>query len=82
MSEKSRTNVKEIEVSELGKPFVKGSHVAFTFHRHHFVGTVEKQLKNSAILVFDKEFAKTMTAMDMKQKIVISYSKIQFLEEK
>ena len=50
MSEKNRTDGKEIEVSSLGKPFVKGSHVSFTFHRHHFSGVVEKQLRNSAIL--------------------------------
>ena len=82
MSEKNRTDGKEIEVSSLGKPFVKGSHVSFTFHRHHFSRVVEKQLRNSAILKFDQEFAKTTTAMDMKQLIVISYSKMQLLPAK
>ena len=40
---------KEIEVSSIGKAFVKGTHVEFTYHRHRFTGVIEKQLRNSAI---------------------------------
>ena len=79
MSGKNQTDTKEIEVSKLGQPFIEGSHVSFTFHRHRYLGTVEKQLRNSAILKFDKEFAQTTTAMDMKQRIVISYAKMKLI---
>ncbi len=68
---------KEIEVSSIGKAFVKGTHVEFTYHRHHFTGVIEKQLRNSAILNFDPEFDHTNTAIDLKQKIVISYHKMK-----
>lgn len=71
---------KEIEVSGIGKPFVKGTHVRFTYHRHHFTGVVEKQLRNSAIISFDSEFDHTTTAIDLKQKIVISYKKMTMVE--
>ena len=36
---------KEIEVSSIGKAFVKGTHVEFTYHRHRFTGVIEKQLR-------------------------------------
>ena len=68
---------KEIEVSSIGKAFVKGTHVEFTYHRHSFTGVIEKQLRNSAILNFDPEFDHTNTAIDLKQKIVISYQKMK-----
>ena len=80
---------KEIEVSSIGKAFVKGTHVEFTYHRHRFTGVtvntlvgaytgvIEKQLRNSAILNFDPEFDHTNTAIDLKQKIVISYQKMK-----
>ena len=67
---------KEIEVSSIGKAFVKGTHVEFTYHRHRFTGVIEKQLRNSAILNFDH----TNTAIDLKQKIVISYQKMKAIE--
>ena len=69
---------KEIEVSSIGKAFVKGTHVEFTYHR--FTGVIEKQLRNSAILNFDPEFDHTNTAIDLKQKIVISYQKMKAIE--
>lgn len=68
---------KEIEVSSIGKAFVKGTHVEFTYYRHRFTGVIEKQLRNSAILNFDPEFDHTNTAIDLKQKIVISYQKMK-----
>lgn len=71
---------KEIEVSSIGKAFVKGTHVEFTYHRHCFTGVIEKQLRNSAILNFDPEFDQTNTAIDLKQKIVISYQKMKAIE--
>ena len=71
---------REIEVSSIGKAFVKGTHVEFTYHRHLFTGVIEKQLRNSAILNFDPEFDHTNTAIDLKQKIVISYQKMKAIE--
>ena len=71
---------KEIEVSSIGKAFVKGTHVEFTYHRHRFKCFIEKQLRNSAILNFDPEFDHTNTAIDLKQKIVISYQKMKAIE--
>ncbi|WP_270627025.1 hypothetical protein [Ligilactobacillus ruminis] len=71
---------KKIEVSSIGKAFVKGTHVEFTYHRHRFTGVIEKQLRNSAILNFDPEFDHTNTAIDLKQKIVISYQKMKAIE--
>lgn len=71
---------KEIEVSSIGKAFVKGTHVEFTYHRYRFTGVIEKQLRNSAILNFDPEFDHTNTAIDLKQKIVISYQKMKAIE--
>ena len=68
---------KEIEVSSIGKAFVKGTHVEFTYHHNRFTGVIEKQLRNSAILNFDPEFDHTNTAIDLKQKIVISYQKMK-----
>ena len=67
---------RKIEISKLGQDFMPGTHVEFTYHRHHFSGVVEKQLRNSAILVFDDEFKNTTTALDLKQKMVISYQKM------
>ncbi|WP_420806304.1 hypothetical protein [Liquorilactobacillus cacaonum] len=63
----------------MGEPFQKSVHVSFIFNRQHFKGTVEKQLKNSAIIDFDNEFSNSETALDLKQKVVISYSKMKLL---
>ncbi|GAJ26462.1 hypothetical protein JCM15457_1391 [Liquorilactobacillus sucicola DSM 21376 = JCM 15457] len=83
MSEKrkSRNNRDEqvIEVSELGTPFVKNTHVAFVFHRHHFKGKIKKQLRNSAIIDFDSDYKESSTALELKQKVVISYSKMKLV---
>ena len=78
---RSRNEPKPIVPSAKGKPFVKGTHVQFTFHRHNYKGVVEKQLKNSAIIDFDSEFSHTVTAEEMKQKIVISYAKMKKLKD-
>lgn len=69
-----------IEVSILGEPFKKSRHVAFVFNRHHFKGIIKKQLKNSAIIDFDKEYSQSSTAQELKQKVVISYSKLKFVK--
>ncbi|KRM06250.1 MAG: hypothetical protein ABF624_04950 [Liquorilactobacillus ghanensis] len=81
MSETAKGNGKNsvIEVSKLGKPFKRDTHVAFIFHRHHFQGVVEKQLKNSAIIDFDSEFSQSNTAQELKQKVVISYTKLKLI---
>lgn len=71
------TGMVPIEVSKLGEPFKKDTHVNFIFHRHHFSGIVEKQLKNSAIIDFDQKFSQSNTAQELKQKVVISYSKLK-----
>ena len=42
-----RNEEKKIEISAKGKPFVPGTHVKFVYHRHHYKGTIEKQLRNS-----------------------------------
>lgn len=68
-----------IEVSKLGEPFKKNCHVSFIFHRHHFQGVIEKQLKNSAIIDFDSEFSQSSTAQELKQKVVISYAKLKLI---
>ena len=78
---RSRNEPKPIVPSAKGKSFVKGTHVQFTFHRHNYKGVVEKQLKNSAIIDFDPEFSHTVTAEEMKQKIVISYAKMKKLKD-
>lgn len=70
---------RKIEVSKIGKPFKKGTHVSFTFHRHKYAGMVEKQLQNSAILNFDDEYENTTLAVDAKGKIIISYKKMKLL---
>lgn len=75
-----RNEEKKIEISAKGKPFVPGTHVEFVYHRHHYKGTIEKQLRNSAIIIFDPEFENTVTAIELKQKIVISYSKMQMIK--
>lgn len=75
-----RKEEKKIEISSTGKPFVKGTHVAFSYHRHHFKGIIEKQLRNSAIIVFDPEYEMTNTAIDLKQRIVISYTKMKAIK--
>ena len=41
---KATNEDKNIEVSEIGKKFVKGTHVEFKFHRHTFTGVVDNQL--------------------------------------
>lgn len=75
-----RNEEKKIEISAKGKPFVPGSHVEFVYQRHHYKGTVEKQLRNSAIIIFDPEFEDTVMAIELKQKIVISYSKMRVIK--
>ncbi len=75
-----RNEEKKIEISAKGKPFVPGTHVKFVYHRHHYNGTIEKQLRNSAIIIFDPEFENTVTAIELKQRIVISYSKMQVIK--
>lgn len=75
-----RNEEKKIEISAKGKPFVPGTHVKFVYHRHHYKGTIKKQLRNSAIIIFDPEFENTVTAIELKQKIVISYSKMQVIK--
>lgn len=75
-----RNEEKKIEISAKGKPFVPGTHVKFVYHRHHDKGTIEKQLRNSAIIIFDPEFENTVTAIELKQRIVISYSKMQVIK--
>ncbi|KRN09762.1 hypothetical protein [Liquorilactobacillus mali] len=72
-------NKQIIEVNELGEPFIERTHVSFIFNRQHFKGIVEKQLKNSAIIDFDDEYSGSETALDLKQKVVISYSKMKLL---
>ena len=57
----------KIEVSRIGKPFVVGSKVSFSFHSQRFEGVVEKQLKNSAILAFVGDAVKSNLAQDLKQ---------------
>ncbi|KRL00894.1 hypothetical protein FC81_GL001728 [Liquorilactobacillus capillatus DSM 19910] len=66
-------------MSKLGTPFVKDKHVAFVFHRHHFEGKVAKQLRNSAIIDFDNDYKESSTALELKQKVVISYSKMKLV---
>lgn len=75
-----RNEEKKIEISAKGKPFVPGTHVKFVYHHHHYKGTIEKQLRNSAIIIFDPEFENTVTAIELKQRIVISYSKMQVIK--
>lgn len=75
-----RNEEKKIEISAKGKPFVPGSHVEFVYQRHHYKGAVEKQLRNSAIIIFDPEFENTVMAIELKQKIVISYSKMRVIK--
>ena len=75
-----RNEEKKIEISAKGKPFVPGTHAKCVYHRHHYKGTIEKQLRNSAIIIFDPEFENTVTAIELKQKIVISYSKMQVIK--
>ncbi|KRL05414.1 hypothetical protein [Liquorilactobacillus oeni] len=69
-----------IEVSKIGEPFRKDMHVSFVFNRHHFKGIVKKQLRNSAIIDFDDEYSQSSTALELKQKVVISYSKLKFAD--
>ncbi len=76
-NQNSARNNAPIEISKLGQPFKKDTHVVFIFHRHHFSGIVEKQLKNSAIIDFDQKFSQSNTAQELKQKVVISYSKLK-----
>ncbi|KRL05315.1 hypothetical protein FC92_GL001476 [Liquorilactobacillus hordei DSM 19519] len=82
MSDEKRNNQNKqiIEVSKLGEAFRKRTHVSFIFNRQHFKGIVEKQLKNSAIIDFDDEYKGSETALDLKQKVVISYSKMKLLK--
>lgn len=77
---KATNEDKNIEVSEIGKKFVKGTHVEFKFHRHTFAGVVDKQLHNSAMIIFDDEYNKSITYQDAKGKIIISYSKMQIIK--
>ena len=77
---RSEQNKQIIEVTELGEPFGKSTHVSFIFNRQHFKGIVEKQLKNSAIIDFDDEYSGSETALDLKQKVVVSYSKMKLLK--
>ena len=65
-----RNEEKKIEISAKGKPFVPGTHVKFVYHRHHYKG----------IIIFDPEFENTVTAIELKQRIVISYSKMQVIK--
>lgn len=76
---KIEKNKQIIEINKMGEPFQKSVHVSFIFNRQHFKGTVEKQLKNSAIIDFDNEFSNSETALELKQKVVISYSKMKLL---
>ena len=81
---------KNIEVSEIGKKFVKGAGFVrlfllllrnpWKFHRHTFTGVVDKQLHNSAMIIFDDEYNKSITYQDAKGKIIISYSKMQIIK--
>lgn len=76
---KIEKNKQIIEINKMGEPFQKSVRVSFIFNRQHFKGTVEKQLKNSAIIDFDNEFSNSETALELKQKVVISYSKMKLL---
>ncbi|EKW98882.1 hypothetical protein [Ligilactobacillus saerimneri] len=76
-----RGEAKPIVPNAHGKSFVQGTHVEFVFHRHKYTGKVAKQLNNSAIVVFDPRFSHTMTAAELKQKVVISYTKMRKITE-
>ena len=76
---KVRQTEEKFEVSAEGKPYVKGTHVEFTYKRHKFTGIIEKQLRNSAIIVFDTEFADSYIALELKHRIVISYAKMKII---
>lgn len=78
---KSRRNdEKKVEVSPEGQQFTVGTHVKFSYNKHQFTGVVKKQLRNSAIIFFDPKFENTITAIDLKQRIVISYQKLKVIK--
>ncbi|WP_409021814.1 hypothetical protein ACE83Q_05905 [Dellaglioa sp. P0083] len=76
----SHFDEKNVEVNEKGIPFPADTRVSFETNNEFFTGVVEKQLKNSAIIKFDKEFIKNETAEELKHKIVVSYAGLELIK--
>ena len=77
---KATNEDKNIEVSESGKKFIKDKHIEYKINRIFLTGVVDKQLHNSAMIIFDDEYNKSITYQDAKGKIIISYSKMQIIK--